>query len=133
MNKKYIPIGGIILILIVIGIIWYVKASRTKYPHYAVRMNTILAKQTAITLNANGFTPNKLTIKKGTAVRWINKSGKQQTVNSDNYPTNQLHRELNLGDFSNGASVMHIFGTVGTYGYHNQFHPDQKGTIIVVQ
>ena len=66
-------------------------------------------------------------------IRWINKSGTQVTVNSDDYPTNQLHKELNFGVFANNSSVVYTFTKPGTYGYHNQFHPNQKGKIIVIQ
>jgi plastocyanin len=65
-------------------------------------MHGFLVKEVTITLDAKGFSPNAVTIKSGTPVRWVNKSGKAQTVNSDNYPTNQLHRQLNFGVFNNG-------------------------------
>ncbi|MGH7204456.1 MAG: cupredoxin domain-containing protein [Candidatus Levyibacteriota bacterium] len=74
-----------------------------------------------------------MTIQTGSAVRWKNISGEKQTVNSDNYPTNQLHRELNFGIFNDEATVVYIFKKPGIYGYHNQFHPEQKGTITVIK
>lgn len=95
--------------------------------------NTMVPKEITVTLDKNGFSPKEVTINKGVAVRWRNKSGKQQTVNSDNYPTNQLHKELNFGVFNNESSVIYIFTKEGTYGYHNQLNPDQKGTIVVKQ
>lgn len=85
-----------------------------------------------ITLTKNGFTPAKTMIKKGTAVKWINNSGTDNaSVNSDDYPTNLLFPELNLGKINQGSAVAHIFTTAGTYTYHNQFNPKQKGTIVV--
>jgi len=132
MNKKYLLLIGIIIIGSV-GAFLYINSARSKHPHYAVRMNSVLAKQTIITLDSNGFTPKQVTVKKSTAVRWVNKSGKQQTVNSDTYPTNQLHKELNFGVFNNNSSVTYIFAKPGTYGYHNQLHPDQKGRVIVTE
>ncbi len=102
-----------------------------KPAHPYTKMNTMLAKEVTVTLDKNGFTPNKVTIKKGAAVRWKNVSSNEQTVNSDNYPTNQLHKELNFGVFNNSSTVMYIFTKSGTYGYHNQFHPEQKGIVIV--
>jgi len=92
-----------------------------------------LPKVVIVTLTTKGFTPSQVTIRVGSAINWVNKSGAQQTVNSDNYPTNQLHRELNFGLFNNGSSVTHTFTTPGTYGYHNQFHHEQMGKIIVIQ
>ena len=84
-----------------------------------------------IQLDKGGFTPKEVTIKPGTLVRWENISGASQTVNSNDYPTNQLHKELNFGIFNSRSSFMFVFSQTGSYGYHNQFHPDQQGTIIV--
>ena len=132
--KRGILITVIILALIVLGIFLWTKASQHKKPsHPYTKMNTVLAKEITITLDKNGFSPDKVTIKKGTAIRWKNESGAQQTVNSDNYPTNQLHKELNFGVFNTNSTVMYIFTKTGDYGYHNQFHPEQKGTITVTQ
>jgi plastocyanin len=90
-----------------------------------------LPKEVTIILDKDGFKPNVVNIKTDTAVRWLNESGDKQTVNSDDYPTNQLHKELNFGIFNNSSSVVYIFKIPGTYGYHNQFNPKQSGKIIV--
>jgi plastocyanin len=87
--------------------------------------------QVVIQLDKSGFSPKNVTVTPGTIVHWKNVSGAPQTVNSNNYPTNQLHRELNFGVFNSGSSFVYVFSTPATYGYHNQFHPEQQGTIIV--
>ena len=92
-----------------------------------------LPREILVQLDKSGFNPSEVTIKTGTAVRWENISGDRQTVNSDDYPTNQLHRELNFGVFNNGASFVYIFKAPGTYGYHNQFHPEQEGKVILIK
>lgn len=85
-----------------------------------------------VSLTKNGFTPSKIQIHKGTAVRWTNDTGTDNaSVNSDDYPLNQRWPELNLGKFDKGSAVAHIFTAAGTYTYHNQFNPKQKGTIVV--
>ncbi|HZE87272.1 MAG TPA: cupredoxin domain-containing protein [Methylomirabilota bacterium] len=131
--KKISIIIVLVLVLLGIGFISWEKLIPHKPAHPYTKMNMVLAKEVTVTLDKNGFSPATVTIKKGTAVRWKNASGKEQTVNSDNYPTNQLHKELNFGAFNNGSTVMYTFTKPGTYGYHNQFHPEQKGTIIVTQ
>ena len=137
MNKKYVIGFGILFIIILGGVgslfLWKKSVVPPKTVHPYTKMNTVLAKEVTVTLDKNGFTPKTVTIKIDTAIRWKNVSGAQQTVNSDNYPSNQLHKELNFGEFNNNSSVMYIFTKAGTYGYHNQFHPEQKGTINVVQ
>lgn len=107
------------------------RGNSSKPAKIAPKTTNLLPKEITITLDKNGFKPNTVTVDMGTAVRWVNKSGDKQTVNSDNYPTNQLHKELNFGIFNDGSSVVYIFKTPGTYGYHNQLNPKQIGKIIV--
>lgn len=132
MKKGFMVILGLLLLLACGFFVWKALKSPQK-PHSAARMSTMLPKEVTVTLDTTGFSPKEVTIKSGTAVRWKNATSKQQTVNSDDYPTNQLHKELNFGVFANGSSVVYIFKTLGTYGYHNQFHPEQKGEIIVTK
>jgi len=137
-KKQLLPIIFIIIviILLVAGVfIWKgtTQKSQTNNTTKAMKQVAPLPKVVMVTLDKNGFNPNAVTIKVGSAVRWINKSGKPQTVNSDIYPTNQLHKELNFGIFSNDSTVVYTFTKTGVYGYHNQFHHEQEGKIIVTQ
>lgn len=84
-----------------------------------------------ITLNANGFEPQSLTVKAGTRITWLNKSGAKASVNSDPHPVHNLYTFLNLGTFGNNQSLQTVFEKAGTYTYHNHFNPTQTGTIVV--
>ena len=135
MNKKYLFGIVILIIVILLGfIIW--RGNGNTHPtsnKTPKNQRAPLPKEVTITLTKTGFSPNQVTIKVGSATRWKNESGSQQTVNSDNYPTNQLHRELNFGVFNNNSSVVYIFTQPGVYGYHNQLNPKQKGKVIVIK
>lgn len=87
--------------------------------------------QEKVTLTGSGFNPQTLTIKTGTMVIWENKSSAAGSVNSDDYPTNLKYRFLNLGKFEGSSTVGTTFTKPGTYAYHNQSNPNQKGTVIV--
>ena len=132
MKRKYIV--AIVALILLSGIAFSLH-QQTKPPASTGQTTkpsrSPLPKEATITLTKDGFSPQKVTITVGGAVRWINKSGTQQTVNSDTYPTNQLHKELNFGAFNNNSSVVYTFKTPGSYPYHNQFHPEQKGEVIV--
>ena len=133
MKRKYLlalPIL-VIIILITTGGYFLLKYNTNTAPKTAIKTTKSLPKEVTITLDKSGFKPNTVTVERGTAVRWINKSGDKQTVNSDNYPTNQLHKELNLGIFNDGSSVVYTFNSPGIYGYHNQLNPKQTGKVIV--
>ncbi len=129
----------IFLVVVVIFLLGFVawntfnNKNQTTQSNQNSGKNKPLPKEILVQLDKNGFSPKEVTIKKGTAIRWKNTSGKPQTVNSDEYPTNQLHKELNFGVFNNGSSHVYVFAKPGTYGYHNQYHKEQKGKIIVTQ
>jgi plastocyanin len=134
MNKKYLLGIGILLIIIIVGFIAWRSAKNARpvsTSNSLAHQRAPLPKEVNVILSKTGFSPTQVTINVGSAVRWKNESGSQQTVNSDNYPTNQLHRELNFGIFASGSSVTHIFMKPGTYGYHNQLNPKQSGEIVV--
>jgi plastocyanin len=133
MKKKYL-LSGLLLLIIIAGlVIW--KGNKDNSSKSTTRSSESsrapLPKEVTVILDKKGFSPAVVTIKVGSAVRWKNVSGDNQTVNSDDYPTNQLHRELNFGIFANGSSVVYTFTKPGVYGYHNQFHHEQTGKVIV--
>jgi len=129
MKQKYYILLGIIALML-LG--FFILGGKSTNKSTITNNNALpLPKEVTVNLDKVGFKPNTVTVKAGTAVRWKNISGNKQTVNSDDYPTNQLHKELNFGIFNNGSSVVYIFKTVDTYGYHNQLHSEQAGKIIV--
>lgn len=88
-------------------------------------------QENTVTLTQNGFSPATLTVKAGTTVTWVNKSGTDATVNSNPHPIHTAYLPLNLGNFSDGATLSLSFDKPGTYGYHNHLDASQKGTIVV--
>lgn len=84
-----------------------------------------------IELRIDGFIPRSIIIKKGDVVNWINKSGKQASINSAEFPTHKLFPELNLGTFNNGSRLQVKLETLGELRYVNFFNSQQKGTILV--
>lgn len=133
MNKKFVILGVILIATISVFFLWNEASKRATKSTSETKKAGLLPKEVTVALDKNGYSPNTVTIKAGSAVRWKNVSGEKQTVNSDNYPTNQLHRELNFGIFETGSSVVYIFKNSGKYGFHNQFHPEQKGEVIVTE
>lgn len=87
--------------------------------------------ETIVTVTALGFVPQTLTIKAGTKVLWMNKSGGTVTVNSAGHPAHLAYPPLNLGEFNDGSSVQLGFDKPGTYNYHDHLNPSLTGTIVV--
>lgn len=80
---------------------------------------------------SDGFSPKDITVKAGTTVVWVNKTGKPATVSSNDHPTHRLHPFLNLGEFPSNSSLQVAFDEVGTYGYHNHLNASETGTVTV--
>lgn len=141
-NKNKFIVGGLVIaILVLFGAMFLfgkkAPAPITSTPTPGITLPTIdQAKEAArvkvkIELTSDGFVPKVVTVKKGTRVIWLNKTSVDGTVNSDDHPTHQLYRPLNLGTFPPDFSVQLVFEDPGIYGYHNHFKPEQKGTVIV--
>lgn len=142
MNSKY-TWGLALVVLVAVLIAGYLllqtNANKQNNPtqntnvtqNAGIKEETKQLFQENVTLTATGFNPQTLTVNKGTRIVWLNKSGTDGTVNSDNHPTNLLFPFLNLGRFSNDSSVSVMFTKSGKYTYHNALKPDQKGTIVV--
>ncbi len=148
MNKWLV---GIVIVVIVLGGVYVLRKQRgammrtNTLPTQAVAQSstppvsnsqkttpsTAAVQQNTVTLTQDGFSPATLTIKVGTKVTWINKSGGDATVNSNPHPAHTNYTPLNLGGFSNGGTLSLTFNKAGTYGYHNHLSASQIGTIVV--
>lgn len=128
--------GAILLIAVIVAAILVIKQSdKNQTP-----TNKNIASETSDVPNAVvknvkitkvGFEPPTISIKRGETVKWINESGGTATVNSDPSPKNDLYPFLNLGEIPNGSSSDAQFVDSGTYKYHNQNNPVQRGTVVV--
>lgn len=126
-------IAAILIIAIIAGgIFLYRKSGPASQNSQITQQITSQSQQEVqITYTANGFSPNPLTVKAGTKVTWLNKSGQTVAVDSDPHPIHTSYPPMNFGPFSDGSSVSLVFDKPGTYRYHNHLNPSQTGTIIV--
>lgn len=147
MNTKYI----VIIIVIVLGLVFFLlkdqilnTAPDTVQPTPVVSTSvetnptvfeatsaTSTDEETVVTLTSSGFLPVSLTVKVGTKVTFINKTGTSATVDSDPHPVHTSYPSLNMGGFKDGETLTFTFDKAGTYGYHNHLKATQKGTIVV--
>ena len=82
-----------------------------------------------IILTDAGFSPKDVTVKAGTRIVWINKSGKTGNVSSDDHPTHRLYPFLNIGNFESGTTRQVVVENPGKYNYHNHLNASETGTI----
>lgn len=97
--------------------------------------NETTAEQNVITLTQNGFSPPTVTVKTGSKITWVNKSGKEWQIGADPHPSHTGNRQISGGEFTlnlaPGQERVVTGEKVGTFGYHNHLNPSQTGTIIV--
>lgn len=131
-------VAGLIVVMVVVGAVFLLsnKASQTNKTVNTQPITTVSPtsseRQTSdVVVTSKGFEPATITITRGNRVVWLNKSGKDVAVASNDHPTHLLYPPLNLGRFPDGSSVQLIFDKPGTYGYHNHYNPTQNGTVVV--
>ncbi len=130
--NKYTPFIIIFLALMLVALTTFFTKKSPPTEQKSI-VNSV-PKEISISLTDQGFQPNTIEIKPGTAVRFSNNSSNDKaSVNSDDYPENKKFPELNLGVFQKGSTLTHIFKSPNTYTYHDQFNPEHTGTIIVVE
>ncbi len=85
-----------------------------------------------ITLTKNGFVPDRIEIKAGQTVRFLNNSSSAMKVASNPHPTHEIYSELDQNvTVGKGGYYDFIFLRVGAWGYHNHTDPIKNGIVIV--
>lgn len=103
------------------------NASPSSLPSY-LRPKPTVAPGETVMVTVHGFVPEKLTVKKGTSVNFANFS---DTDTVDVEADDPKMTMLNIGVIRNNDTSDPIQLAPGTYTYHNQLKPTQKGTIVV--
>jgi plastocyanin len=139
MNKKVIVI--IVAILVIAGIA--VAASHNNKD--SVNSSTNSSQQNNTSTNSNSgpqptganevsiinmnFSPASMTVKKGTAVKWLNNDNIAHTVVEND---GQEHGP-NSQTINPGSTYSFTFADEGVFHYHCSLHPDMLGTVTVTQ
>src|SRR5688572_17412407 len=130
--KKTLTILAILVVVAgVIGaIIW---AGREPETNKTTQDNTSDQGQetTIITYKSSGFSPAETTVAAGGSVTFVNESDAEIEPASDPHPTHTNNPELNAGDIEPGQSKTVTVSTTGTWGFHNHYKTEHKGTITV--
>ena len=77
-----------------------------------------------ITITEMRYSPASLEIKAGDTVVWQNRDDRDHTVIADD-------KSFNSGNIRSGASFSHTFAKPGTFAYGCQYHPRERGVVIV--
>src|SRR5215472_34753 len=140
-NKKlWIIIGAVIIIVAVVGGVFYFASLSSQAPVAPSGPNVIIWNGTFCNGTGNcGFVPDVRNVTVGTTVTWTNQGSMTHTVTTcdSNHSVSQCPGMDAAGlesldsSVSAGSSYSHTFTIAGTYHYYCRPHPWMQGTIIV--
>jgi len=84
-----------------------------------------------ITYTDDGFSPATVTVVAGSTITVENESSGELEFKSGKHPAHNDNTELNQEEINSGESLSFTVNKVGTWGYHNHYDADKKGTIVV--
>jgi len=87
------------------------------------------------------YVPDKITVKEGTTVTWINEDDMEHNAMLDHENSDDSHHASSAGvagEFSGpmlkkGEKYSYTFNVAGVNGYHCAPHPWMTGTVTVIQ
>lgn len=91
--------------------------------------NEPLSGDVAVEVKSSTYTPNRITVKKGTTVTWTNQDSIEHNIAPDDVSSGFAGSEL-LG---RGESYSFTFEETGTFNYHCTPHPFMTGVVEVVE
>lgn len=128
---KYIAVVVIVLSLVAA---WLLRDTEEVVPRGDVVIEIVYTD--------DGYVPNEVTVKKGEAVRWINRSSRDMWPASAVHPTHSLYPEKSdtdcLGSSFDACEYLppdsrweYTFQEVGDWRFHDHIRPSKTGIVHV--
>jgi plastocyanin len=137
--KPIIKFVFIVILLVVIFII-YSNSNKVNSPTQDANNNTDIPMRnesamdtiTEISYTDSGFSPSNINIALNETVKFTNNSTKKMWVASDPHPAHTIYPEFDAKKaMDSGESYTFTFTKLGSWGFHNHFNPEDKGTVVV--
>jgi plastocyanin len=129
MNKKYLLIPIVALVVIVAGVAMTRNSKSSMQPNTGSNSAAVAAEPNTVVIKNLDFVTKKITVKKGTAITWKNQDTARHTVTFEDPTLASASSEL----FAPGESFTYTFTTAGTYTYHCMPHPFMKAVVQVTE
>lgn len=129
-NKSFLLIvaGGF---LVIVMTLYYMGAfhttKSTTVDTGAAQMDSETTNDSVmVTIQNYSFTPETITVKKGTTVTWTNSDTVEHSATADD-------GSFNTGLIATGKTGSYTFDKTGTFSYHCTPHPSMKAKIVVTE
>jgi hypothetical protein len=96
---------------------------------YSYPSSTPVPGGVAISFDGNSFAPADVNISHGTGVTFANNSSASMHIMSNPHPSHADLPGLDSGIVPPGGSYTYIFGSIGDWGFHNEFQPVESGMV----
>lgn len=110
----------------VVSSLAFVPTNINAYSKETINSATSVGSPTIYIMKGGGFSPAEYWVVPGANVTWINTDGQSHTVTSN-------EGVFSSGDIPPGGSFSHTFTTKGPNSYYCSYHPEEAGTIHVVE
>ena len=118
---------------------WLKKNTQGQTVDYSPKVNfadsnTISPSDLVIKITDNGFVPDKLSLKKGQKIYFLNSSGKDAWPASDPHPIHNNYPELDPKEpLRQNKAWAFQFEKIGTWGVHDHLWPSHRAILTVTE
>jgi plastocyanin len=130
-NKKYFHWGVLVVVIALFIMIAGCTVYKTPSGTPTTTPIQLPGTPTTITIQNFAFSPDTITVPRGTTVTWVNQDTVNHLIVNDARGSVAQGALFTSNSLANGATYSFKFDNSGTYPYHCSIHPSMKATVIV--
>ncbi len=129
-KQKTLPVS-ICALAVLIALLYFASGIRSSL--FSAGDQYTLSEGRTVTLTEEGFSPQRLVVKQGDTVQFVNATGKEAWPASDPHPTHNIYAAFDpRRPVPPGDTWTFTFITPGLWQYHDHLVPGRVGEIIVL-
>jgi plastocyanin len=122
--------GGFVVIVMVLFLSGTFRETVSTYTNSEASTDGMVKmddhEEAGVTIQSFSYSPETITVKKGTTVTWTN-------TDTDDHSATADDGSFDTGLLSTGGTGSVTFTEVGSHTYHCSTHPNMTGTVVVVE